>query len=454
MKKLIIVCLLNLCALSFYPLFCQDQSSIYPYYYPGAEEFIYHNLALGGWNVLGPFSPRGTAMGETFFASLNSTSGYFNPAFLTFVTRPQFSLNYRYSENTYKTSFGNGIVPLRYWDYGWGGETHSFVRKTDRLDSAGFVLPFEDWVFAANYFLFQDYNFPDIEGSNYSWPEKVQQSGEMKGVNFAFAYRLTASFSLGVSASYVFGDISRFQKYYPIYILYAGVEPGWYWNSPVDILPPWPWYYGISEKYSLNLKGLSFNIGFTFAPSDKLRVGLMLKPPFSINVKAEAEFVYNYYDYVFPNEYFFQEQIQKFSGEFYFKQPLVVVSSVFFKPLESLSLTADLSFWGWSNASTDYMPGYYYPYDFKNILKLNLGAEYVISLPFEKIDKLSLRAGYIYDPQPYQPSESFARNYFCTGFGLSVWHFELDAAAKLSLSAKELRHFSYDVLQVGLSYRF
>ena len=85
---------------------------------------------------------------------------------------------------------------------------------------------------------------------------------------------------------------------------------------------------------------------------------------------------------------------------------------------------------------------------------MNLGAEYRIRLPFDLIKDLALRAGYIYDPQPYQFSESYARNYFSVGISLSVGQLDANAAAKISLSPKELQRFHSNLFQLGLSYGF
>lgn len=415
-------------------------SVIWPYYWFGNEEFIYHTLPVGGWNTFGSFSPRSAAMGETFFSVSDGTSGYLNPAVLTAIKQPLFSLTYRNTENKYKTSSWPDIIPMREY-FLPQGETRSFKRKTDHVDSISLVLPFGEWAVAANYSLFQEFNIPKISGFPGSWLDMVKQSGEMRGLNIGISCRLTSSFSLGVSASYVFGDINRTQVFTPIYwILENSVSPP---GQREKIPPFYPWPM-TSEEYGLDLKGFFFNLGAVFEPNEKWKIGLALRPPFSIDLRADIETV-------------FMDVIPcwgKTSGDFYAKQPLVAVGSVLYRPVDSFELTADVSVWGWDSVSSDYLPSWSGLPDFKSIVKLNLGAEYKISLPFPSLDNLRLRAGYIYDPQPYRYAESYARNSLCAGLGLSLGPLEMNFSAKISFSPRELRRYHTNVLQAGATYRF
>jgi hypothetical protein len=147
-------------------------------------------------------------------------------------------------------------------------------------------------------------------------------------------------------------------------------------------------------------------------------------------------------------------QISSFSQDNYFKHPLVAVASVLFHPLKSFQFTADLSSWGWGGFSTDIDPGWFGNYDFRSVTKLNLGAEYKIGLPFEGLQTLALRAGYIYDPQPYGYIPRVTRDYATFGIGLPAGRLDLHVAAKLGLSDREKNRFHTDVLQVGAGYRF
>ncbi|MCK4312829.1 MAG: outer membrane protein transport protein [Candidatus Cloacimonetes bacterium] len=427
----------------FFLLFCnvafsQSQNTVMPWM--GMEESVYHDIPVGGWNLIGAFSLRSTAMGETLLSNLNPISGCLNPAFLTSLSCPQFSLSYRFSENTYKTTSNNPFG-------GWidrHSETRSFIRKTDYLDGVGIALPFKKWTVAANYFLLQEFNFPNISGDTIFYPSKVKQSGELKGVNFAVSHRLTSSFSMGISASYIFGKISRFQVSAPIYYIMDGKHPNSNFNFIPELIQLPYSVYIIQENYDVDIKGLFFNAGLNFKVNEKWLFGLALRPPFKFSLKAEMK-------YSFPDSGMPEKTV---SGDFYIKQPIVVIASVLYKPLSSFILTADLSYWGWRYISSDYRPNWYYPHQFKNIVRMNLGAEYHMTLPFKLIEGVSFRAGYIYDPQPYEYYESFARNFFCAGLCLNIGKIDFETAAKISLNPDEKQRFHSNVYKLGLGYRF
>jgi hypothetical protein len=119
-----------------------------------------------------------------------------------------------------------------------------------------------------------------------------------------------------------------------------------------------------------------------------------------------------------------------------------------------MEITADLSYWGWGNFSTDFTSSSYYYYLGKSIFKLNLGASYAIKLPFGILKELSLRAGYIYDPQPYDYDESFSRNFVCAGFCLTMGSFSLETAAKISVISPEAQRFKANQLRLGAAFIF
>ena len=437
MRRSVFIFVMLILIFSLCPLFSQEANTLLPIV--GMEEFVYHNLPVGGWNILGSFSPRSTAMGETLLANSNPMAGYLNPSMLTFLSCPQFSLNYRFSKNTYKTYLQNPLVNLVDFD----SQTLAFSRNTDYLDSVGIAFPFREWVIAANYFLFQEFNFPAVKAASYSSQGKVKQSGEMKGFSFAVSHCLTRSFSIGVSATYIFGEASRFQVSSPIYM-----NMDWdhfiqdFHQGRLFILQRFP-YSLIIENYELDLKGVFFNVGFYFKLNRKWLLGFALRPAFKINLKTQVE-------YVFPE---IKKQRETFSGDFYFKQPLVVVTSVLYRPIRSFELTADFSYWAWSNATTDYKPSWYYPYNFRNIFSLKAGAEYRIEFPFRFLKGLSLRTGYIYDPQPYQYNESFAHDFLCAGICVKFGHFDIESAVKINIAPAEQQRFHANLLQIGISCR-
>jgi len=442
-RPLFLVLLLGLASLM--PAYSQ-QPDIWPWPYPSYDESGYHFLPVGGWNSPAYLPPDSLAMGETYLAVRNSTAGFLNPASLSFLSSPQLSLSYRYTENRIKTASWPSYreVPVQWEPF----ETRSFRRKTDILDSAGLVLPFENWVLAANYFLFQEYNLPDIKGPYWDYPvpmaepdiwfgfpRTISQSGRMKGLNVAFSHRLTESISLGASVSYVFGDIDRVEESPEVYIL----QPEDGGDGTIPFSPEYPYTV---QKTSYDAKGVFYNLGFTWEPSREIVLGLSLRPPFSLDIQTDREFTDS------------SGLRSSYSQDNYFRHPLVAVASVLFRPRKSFHLAADLSYWGWGEFSTDIDPGWFGSYNFKSVVKLNLGAEYWIDLPFDALEALALRAGFIYDPQPYPADLRIARDYATLGFSLPAGRLDLNFAAKLALSNREKNRFHSDVLQVGAGYRF
>ncbi len=383
----------------------------YPYGYE-TEDFLFITLPVGGWNTRGSFSPRSVAMGETFFSSADGTSGYLNPAVLAVIKRPQFSLNYRRSENRYETSFTR-LYHAWEIDPPFFDEFPTYRRKTDYLDSISLLLPFRGWTIAASYFLYQEFNIPRITNTPDLPPFTISESGEMHGLNVALSHRLTSSFSLGISASYVFGDIDHNESLYG----------------------------DRTYEYDFGLKGLFIDLGAVFEPNEKWRIGLALRPQFTLDIKEGVEI----------------SRQPRSSNDYYRKQPLAAVGSVLYRPSDSFELTADVSFWGWSSSGSDFWLGYDALVTFfKNTLKLNLGAEYRIPLPFPAIKNLYLRAGYIYDPQPYNRVswlEGNSLDCFCAGLGLSIGDLELGFSAKIRISPGKAGRFRANVFQAGVTYR-
>jgi len=428
----------------------QKSSQICPWW--GPDEFTYFTLPIGGWNVLGPSSVRGTAMGETLLGNTGSASGFFNPAALCRPETAAFTLSYRYAHTVYKANYPSPFLVqlgpdgvLVQMALPWRDDAASFARNTENLDRVGISLPIGDWTVAANYGLFQEFNFPDIKPGSYKYWSEVRQSGKLRGANLSVSHSLTRSFSLGVSVSYLFGDLFRFQTVPWLKWIMEGVVHG---GGP---LPPTSELdrlkaedYNSIEEYNLDFNALAFNLGLTFQAGKDWTIGLLIRPPFKLNADANVRVTYG--DPAQPRV----QSVDDYS----LKQPFVAVSSVSFRPVSGFELAADLSYWGWGQSTASYQTGWYYGSVFKSVLKLNLGAEYRMDFSAGRIKGLALRAGYIYDPQPYPYAESWARSFLTGGFGLSMGDFEIEAAAKFGFAASELGRLHSNIFQVGAGYRF
>ena len=441
-KRIVLVVFALAVLPTVFPGVCAAQGSglIWPWW--GPDEFTYFTLPIGGWNVLGPSSVRGTAMGETLLGNTGPASGFFNPAISCQAEEGHFDLSFRYAHTVYKTNYPSPFfIQMAMPSH---DDMASFARNTENLDRVGISLPIGDWTLAANYGLFQEFNFPDIKPEFYSYLSEVTQSGKLRGANLSVSRSLTRSFSLGVSVSYLFGDLSRAQTVPGLCWILEGIAEGGGSLPPISELDRLMAETYSVEKFSLDFDALAFNLGLTFQAGKDWTIGLLLRPPFNLNVDANIRVSYG--DPAQPPVH----SVDEYS----LKQPFVAVSSVSFRPVSGFELAADLSYWGWGQSSAPYQQGWYYSPAFKSVLKLNLGAEYRIDFPAGRVKGLALRAGYIYDPQPYQYAESWARSFLTGGFGLSLGDFEIEAAAKIGFAATELGRFHSNIFQIGAGYKF
>jgi len=405
------------------------------------EEFAFPTLPAGGWNTLGTFGARSAAMGETFLSGQSPAAGILNPGFLTRLSGPELSLSYRYTAHSYETLPGFALSNLTVLQE---STPSSFKRQIGYPDGVGLAFPLGAWSFSAGYFVFQEYNIPDASASFFSMPNKVKQSGEMRGINLALANSITDAFSVGISASYLYGRISRFEVS-PIYTILGELPAGSLLADlrklVLNLLFQGPVR---AEDMDMDLSGFFVNLGATYRWRNNMLVGFSLRAPFILGLEVGAT-------RSFPGSRWPEE---RFSAKAKLDQPLVATASLLYLPTPSFTLAADLSYWAWKGCRSKDNFRWMYPAGFENILKLNLGAEYAVPLPSRIIRSLALRAGYIHDPQPYPISEGFSRDFATAGFGLKIGPCIFDAAAKIQLFDLDPGRFHTNIFSVGLSYEF
>jgi hypothetical protein len=374
-----------------------------------AGEYVYAMLPVGGWNVIGPSSVRGTGMAETVFGNACFSPGYLNPARLGSLGKISLALSGKLASTVYRSEEG-GFPDLSLID---------FSRTTSSPDFAGIGIPIGRWTVAASYYLFQDLTLPFFQGLSYL--DYLEQSGKIHGINVAVSCRVTSDFSAGLSVSYLFGKMSRFQKR--------------------DM--------NVEESYDVDIAGAAINFGFVFVPGKKWSFGLVLRPPAKLGLDTRVALSYPFWDP--PDEFYARNT--------YFRQPFVAVSSCAFNPVEDLEFTADLSLWTWGHTSASFVAPIYgggsdeLSY-FKDVLKLNVGAECGIPLRIGEATKVMARAGYIYDTQPVPYWGPKARNFLTVGLGLSGDRISIDAAVKIPMFTGEAAMFHSHIYQIELGYRF
>lgn len=374
----------------------------------------YALLPVGGWNVPGPYSVRGAAMGETVLAVSGPQAGYLNPAALGLSTGDLFAVSGNLARLSY--TFRDDYTDT----------AGSLLARRDRaeLDYMGIVRSLGGWKVSAGYSVAQSYDIPDLDLFPYH-ELAYRQSGRLSMVNLAAARAMSPSLYLGVSMSYYFGDVSRTTTSY----------------MPAES----------DDVYDLRLdiSGVGFNFGIIYRPSDRFAFHLSARPP--VTLKMDYVHIYSSLGSVVSEE----------KGDESIRQPLIVTAGLAVKPLAGLTLTADISYWGWDRIGDYSETSFYrlYPADRCDIGKINTGCEYVF--PFRGGDRaggLALRAGYIFDTQPYAGA-GWARDFLTTGLGVRFGKLSIDGAVKVHLGSprsnlNESYTYYSDTVRLGASYKF
>ena len=380
------------------------------------NEHDYPLLPAGGWNILGPFSPRGTAMGETVLASPGPQAGYLNPAVLGLVNGSWIGFSGRYSSLSFAATDDLTDTPVS-----------SFNRKSSDFDSAGSVISSGKWRISVGYSIYQNYEIPDLKLPSY-YPQVYEQDGYLQRINLAVSTSLTGSLHLGFSLSYFTGDISRTVTYH------YGLQ---------DVTQ--------TEDLDIDLEAFGFNFGVLYQAGDRWYFHLGFRPP--VMLKADFKFA-RFYD---------GEKTYESSGRDSIQQPLAIILGCAFLPVEGMTLTADLSYWGWNHLGNYYYSEFYRPYPWRrrDTVKLNIGWEYLISISRKDPGySLAIRAGYVFDSQPYNENESgWARNFLTAGLGISLKKLSLEGSAKIYLGSPKTNPFEgntyySNTFQLGAAYKF
>ncbi len=374
----------------------------------------YTLLPVGGWNVPGPYSPRGAAMGETVLAVDGPQAGYLNPAALGLAVGDLFSVSGNLARLSY--TFRDDFTDT----------TGSLLARRNRaeLDYAGIVRSFGRWKVSAGYSVAQSYDIPDLDLFPYH-ELAYRQSGRLSLVDLAAARALGPSLYFGLSMSYYFGEVSRTTT------SYMPAEGD-------DI-----------HDLSLDIAGIGFNFGFLYRPSDRIAFHLGVRPP--VTLKLDYVDIYSSLGSVVSEE----------KGNESIRQPLIVTIGSAVEPLAGLTLSADISYWGWNRIGDHSETSFYrlYPTDRCDIVKVNAGGEYVFPLGrSDRAGELALRAGYIFDNQPYT-REGWARDFLTVGLGVRFGKLSIDGAAKVHLGSPgtnldESYTYYSDTVRLGVTYAF
>jgi long-subunit fatty acid transport protein len=204
------------------------------------------------------------------------------------------------------------------------------------------------------------------------------------------------------------------------------------------------WTYSATE--SNEYSGLNFNVGAIVRPSDKIQLGLVYKTPFSMDLTRNRDRSYVYQSgYTYDYTYLYDGAIE---------WPQTIGVGVAVSPSDAVTLSADFTTAGWSEATYDYYYSYtrlasgddpYYidrdyvrswptydnpdnPETGVNLYQvdtqqLRFGAEYVMmDPPLEGLVAMPIRAGVFTDQQLFKSSDRSEVTYLGLTAGVGfVW---------------------------------
>lgn len=345
------------------------------------------------WNSFFAVAAPALGRGETTFSSASDPSAALsNPALLASLPKISFTLNSSYhSASFFKYSLVNTGV---------ASSSQNIWLNYYSLDFGGISLRFGDWAFGLNMALVEAYDRPSID-FQYSYQGKpyyhlnFDQSGNLKNIQFSLARKLFQHASAGLGFNYVFGDLKR------------------------DTIEDWVADgYTITDKKSQEFQGIFVNGGFFIEFTEKLSLAAIFRTPYVKKSKSKS-----FLQFLSPagNS---DIRIEATSDDKY-KLPLVIGLGVSYKIKPKLGLASDLTYANWSQYTVKYF-GENKERNFKSILKIGAGVEYLLAIKLSKQNfTIPLRVGVIHDPQPMKnPNSSYL--YLTAGIGIHWNKFLLD----------------------------
>ena len=372
---------------------------------------------LRTWNSFGLQTAPSLAMGETqFTAATDSAASLSNPALLTALPRITFTLNssinstslFKYSAiNTGPFySEGNGILSVLSFDF------------------AGVSMRLKNWTFALSMALLESYARPSANVSYSNYMFTLEQSGNLKNINFSVARKVLNKLSVGIGLNYAFGYLEK--------------------EYEEEFITP---SYTLYDRRYHEFQSFYVNGGLVLDVTKSLKVAAVFRTPFVKN--SDSESLYRFYSPVTDTD--IRTEASKSSA---YKQPFVAGLGVSFQYSPKLKATSAITFYRWSRYSIIYFGEEdEQERNFKDVIKICAGVEYMTSQRlFGAGINVPFRAGFSYDPQPMvEPNSSYA--YFTFGTGLHWGKLSFDAGVLLGKERGSGNSLSAKKVTVSLSFR-
>ncbi len=372
---------------------------------------------LRTWNSFGLQTAPSLAMGETqFTAATDSAASLSNPALLTALPGITFTLNSSInSASLFKYSVIN-TGPF----YSEGNSILSILS----FDFAGASIRVKNWTFALSMALLESYARPSASVSYSNYMFTLEQSGNLKNINFSVARKVLNNLSVGVGLNYAYGYLEK--------------------EYEEEFITP---SYTLSDRKYHEFQSFYVNGGLVLDVTKSLKVAAVFRTPFVKN--SDSESLYRFYSPVTDTD--IRTEASESSE---YKQPFVAGLGVSFQYSPKLKVTSDLTFYRWSRYSIIYFGEEgEQERNFKDVIKIGAGLEYMTSLRiFGAGINVPFRAGFSYDPQPMVEPNSFYA-YFTFGTGLHWGKLSFDAGVLLGEERGSGNSLSAKKVTVSLSFR-
>jgi len=355
---------------------------------------IFSNLAMANGLNLNSLGTKALTMGGAFIGLADDFSlVYWNPAGAGFLRQPVFG------------TYISDLIPTNYYQLTIPPDL-AIDTKTKLSHYLGFLAgyyrPLSDNLvvglgiytpagLGANW---KGEGFKELSaGVSYDWTSKIG----LISISPLVAWKINRRISVGATFNLNYGmfNLKRWAGE-------AELSPGNFVNL------------GQYEE-SLHGWGWGLTLGLLIKPTDQISAGLTVKTPSTISFKGDATmYTLGYLGY--PESSEVRRNI---------KWPWFVGGGVALKPLNGLTLTADLQWTGWSavkTMTTTYLDPIWMMMmietgntetlmDWKDRLQVRLGCEYKIS------PSLALRGGYYSDPSP---TPDYTMNVLLPNFNFQV----------------------------------
>jgi long-chain fatty acid transport protein len=343
-------------------------------------------LSANGLNLNGVGS-KAIAMGGAFIGQADDYSAVFwNPAGLTQM------------KNTSVSLFGTDLLPSIGYQFSTYAIDAQSVSKSYLSGAAGFFKPLSDKLLVGIMAYVPagsgaTWNGEDLKVLTFNKALEWESMIAVVTISPVVAYKITDTLSVGATLNINYGMLKLSKP-----ALFSMKLPS----------PPYPanTYLRYAEQYSEDSTAWGFGatFGLMFKPIDKLAIGLTLRTPSKIKFSGTAE------NGLAP---LLLHAAAESDIEREATWPMWIGLGISFKPIEKLTVNADLQYTNWKKVQkieatysdaawqASFASGAALDLRWKDKIQYRFGLEYKLN------EKLALRGGYYYDPT-VAPDETYS----------------------------------------------